>query len=96
MFPFLFSLLSNLLGNIMEMGVREGQGWLGKFHVATNVLLENRGVTQEALKLLELLGVIGPEEGGEDVLKWWPNPDSKFSIKNCTSCLREYDLEVVV
>ncbi|XP_058764980.1 uncharacterized protein LOC131638429 [Vicia villosa] len=95
-FPLLFSLSRKPQGSIMEMGVRVGLVWLWNFQVDSNVLMENPGAMMEALELLELLGGVRPKEGVEDMLKWSKNSDGNFTVKSCSSCLREYNLEAIV
>ncbi|XP_058733646.1 uncharacterized protein LOC131605289 [Vicia villosa] len=78
------------------MGGRDGVSWLWDFHVAASALLDCPEAMQEAFELLELLGGLGPVDGVEDVIKWWPNSDGTFSVKSCTPLFRERLLDVGV
>ncbi|XP_058733909.1 uncharacterized protein LOC131605584 [Vicia villosa] len=96
LFPLLFSLSNSQRGYVSEMGSWQGHQWSWDLHIEAGNLLDNPLAVMEALELVEILADINPIVGGADSFKWWPNTDGIFSVKSCTSSLREHQLERVV
>lgn len=96
LFPLLYNLSSKPMGCVNEMGNRQWQRWSWDFHIAAEKLLDNPLAVQEALEPVDILGSINPLEDDEDTIRWLPNVDGVFSVKRCSSFLREQQLEVMV